>query len=75
MTIDEIQKINIDFEIFMPCLNKAILKEDLDRTVKLSILRAIGDICIYSGTSFNKKYLGCSLVILQTCCQQSSLID
>ena len=59
----------MDFQQFMPCLKKAILNNDLDRTVKLSILRAIGDICIYSGQEFNQKQLPSALAILRTCCQ------
>jgi hypothetical protein len=49
---------------FVPCLHAILSDQSLDRKIKLPALHALGDVCMYSGTEFNKKYLSSTLIIL-----------
>jgi hypothetical protein len=50
---------------FVPCLHNILSDPSLERSNKLTSLRALGDLCMYCGEQFNKKYLNHTLQILE----------
>lgn len=66
------ERMNEYLDDFVPCLHNLLRDPSHDRKVKPPALRALGDLCTYSGQQFNQKYLDGTLTILSMAARMST---
>jgi|DEB0MinimDraft_12_1074336.scaffolds.fasta_scaffold26028_2 hypothetical protein len=65
------ERMNEYLDDFVPCLHNILRDNTMDRKIKLPALHALGDLCMYSGQSFNEKFLDSTLQILSQAARMS----
>ena len=65
------ERMNEYLDDFVPCLHNILRDQTMDRKVKLTALHALGDLCVYSGEVFNKKFLEGTMTILSQAARMS----
>lgn len=66
------ERMNEYLDDFVPCLHNILRDEGSDRKIKLPAFHALGDLCMYSGDAFNRKYLDDTLTILSMAARMST---